>query len=371
LTEGAKGGARGCLSPPRGTGLDILLRAMLYDRPVRELLQEAIQHQASPFSRKDVQAYFGDRYPLVKQSTISAHVVSATVNDRNRRHYAPAGDLLFRNADGVLEHYHPARHGKWSANGDPEDDVANALAEGRPAYRSRTRRTPTRDFLGVDIERNVATYLGDRSSTARYASFDYCFNYFQGWRERNEVSDLAEKDNLELSCLHLGFYLASWGMLRASTVLFRKSVRYLTPVVQTIAALPAEIWTIDANAYSDESIDSTLDVRDRLWSAFDHDASATLVSKVMLGVFGSVPAFDSYVMKGLGVRRFGKPELELVRDFYRGNDSIIDRLRAPTLDFTTGTATDRLYTRAKVVDMVFFIEGGGTAEDPAGAEGEP
>ena len=37
---------------------------------------------------------------------------------------------------------------------------------------------------------------------------------------------------------------------------------------------------------------------------------------------------------------------------------LIESLRAPTLDFITGKPTTLLYTRAKVVDMAFFIEGG-------------
>lgn len=45
-------------------------------------------------------------------------------------------------------------------------------------------------------------------------------------------------------------------------------------------------------------------------------------------------------------------------EFYRANAATIDRLRQPTLDFTTGEPTARLYTRAKVVDMIFVIEGG-------------
>lgn len=78
----------------------------------------------------------------------------------------------------------------------------------------------------------------------------------------------------------------------------------------------------------------------------------------MLGVFGCVPAFDTYFKKGFGVSTFSKGSLRLVGDFYRSNASVIDQLRQPTLDFMTGQPTTRLYTRAKVVDMIFFIEGG-------------
>jgi hypothetical protein len=35
----------------------------------------------------------------------------------------------------------------------------------------------------VDVLANVATYLGDRNPESRYASFDYCFNYFRSFHE--------------------------------------------------------------------------------------------------------------------------------------------------------------------------------------------
>jgi hypothetical protein len=51
-----------------------------------------------------------------------------------------------------------------------------------------------------------------------------------------EISELATPANLQISCLQLGFFLASWGMYRGSTDVFQKSVRYLAPVVRVIAA---------------------------------------------------------------------------------------------------------------------------------------
>jgi hypothetical protein len=36
---------------------------------------------------------------------------------------------------------------------------------------------------------------------------------------------------------------------------------------------------------------------------------------------------------------------------------VIDGHRIPTLDFDTGRSTSRLYSRAKVIDMIFFVEG--------------
>ena len=38
---------------------------------------------------------------------------------------------------------------------------------------------------------------------------------------------------------------------------------------------------------------------------------------------------------------------------------LVDTYRVPTLDVRTGRDTARLYSRAKVIDMIFFTEGAG------------
>jgi hypothetical protein len=92
--------------------------------------------------------------------------------------------------------------------------------------------------MAPDIKGNLDAFLRRRSPAARYASFDYCFNYFQDARDAQESVGLASGDRLELSCLHLGFYLASWGMMRASGGLRGRSLDELVPVVQVIADEP-------------------------------------------------------------------------------------------------------------------------------------
>ena len=87
----------------------------------------------------------------------------------------------------------------------------------------------------MEIERNIATYLGARRPLDRYTSFDYCFNYFQSYRDDDRVAGLVAGPAMQLSCLQLGFYLASWGMFRGSTAMLQRSLRYLTPVVEVIA----------------------------------------------------------------------------------------------------------------------------------------
>jgi hypothetical protein len=106
--------------------------------------------------------------------------------------------------------------------------------------------------MTVDIEANLKTFLDRRAPGARYASFDYCFNYFQEVRESGETARLADQDRLLLSCLQLGFFPAScWGMMRRGSGLMQRSVRQLVPVVELIAAEPPSTWNLDAHSYVD------------------------------------------------------------------------------------------------------------------------
>jgi hypothetical protein len=215
----------------------------------------------------------------------------------------------------------------------------------------------------MDIEGNIVKFLGERQVSARYTSFDYCFNYFQSFRDQDRPEEIAAHENMQLSCLQLGFFLASWGMFRASSRLPSKNVTQFRPLVQVIAETPRNVWEIDANCYSDENSVALIGLGHRIEATFTHYVTPTLITKIILGVYGSVPALDSFVTKGL--RKNGLPAsfsaatLRKLGRYYEGNAQAIDRQLTTTYDFDTGQLTSRRYTRAKVIDMAFFIEGGG------------
>lgn len=213
----------------------------------------------------------------------------------------------------------------------------------------------------MDIESNILKYIRGIRPAERYASFDYCFNYFQTFKDTRTVSKLGSTENMQQSCLQLGFYLASWGMLRGSAALLTKSIKIYEPVVELIADTDAPMWQIDANSYSNERIEALLNYEKQLSESLQFDGSfpsTILTTKIMLGVFGNVPAFDTYFKKGLGVSTFGKKSLQKVSAFCDKNKELIEKYRIPSLDFGTEKASQRYYTRAKVIDMIFFIEGG-------------
>jgi hypothetical protein len=210
----------------------------------------------------------------------------------------------------------------------------------------------------MDIEANVELYLAARLPMDRYTSFDYCLNHFQSHREQGRIPALADEHGIQLSCLHLGFYLASWGMFRASSKLLQRSLKHLEPVVEVIADAPPGVWMADANDYTDGVCTELLELAARLRRAFPQRPTDTLVTKIMLGTFGCVPAFDTRFRKGSHLGAFNRGWLKRLALFYEANRKVIDRHRARTLDFDTGKPTSRRYSRAKVIDMIFFIEGG-------------
>lgn len=77
----------------------------------------------------------------------------------------------------------------------------------------------------------------------------------------------------------------------------------------------------------------------------------------MLGVFGCVPAFDTYFRQGFHVSSLNRKALRRIGDFYESHSEAIEQHRVATLDFNSGDLTKRVYSRAKVIDMIFFVEG--------------
>lgn len=210
--------------------------------------------------------------------------------------------------------------------------------------------------MTVDIDANLAAFLEYRTPEARYASFDYCFNYFQDARDSGDTAQLANREHRMLSCFQLGFFLASWGMMRGSGDLYQRSVRDLLPVVEMIASQPPSSWEFDAHCLATHTQD-VLALSRRVRQAFTIPASDVLVTKTMLGVFGCVPVFDFYFTKGFGCSTFCADALVRIGTFYHQHQAAIDAATVFTLDLHSGLDTGRRYPRAKIIDMIFFQEG--------------
>ncbi len=219
----------------------------------------------------------------------------------------------------------------------------------------------TENLKRTDIELEVKGYLSKSNPDDRYTSFDYCYNYFQLTKNLNK--------DIEKSCLVIGFYLASWGMFRGSSFLLQKSVKHFQPTIQYIANLDKSFWNIDVPNYDKENIQKILELYNEIKSFLikDNNADLTLITKILLGVFGIVPAFDNYFcntfrdisMGQCGFRNVSIKSLTFIKDFYDANQETIDKLAAETFtkDFETEQKTNINYPKAKIIDMYGFILG--------------
>ncbi len=74
----------------------------IYDKPVRMLIREMAGDLAPQkgrlFLKDQAMAWFAERYPKIKQGTISAHLIRFSTNAPNRLHYSAKSDedLLFQ-----------------------------------------------------------------------------------------------------------------------------------------------------------------------------------------------------------------------------------------------------------------------------------
>lgn len=213
----------------------------------------------------------------------------------------------------------------------------------------------------TDIEIIVNKFKSQSNPDDRYTSFDYCYNYFR------LTNDLTQ--DIEKSCLVLGFYLASWGMFRGSSFLLQKSVKHFETTIRYIATLDKSIWKIDVDNYNENNIKIILktyqDIKFCLINKNNSDL--TLVTKILLGVFGFVPAFDNYFCNSFreiyggqcGFRKVNVKSLSFIESFYKSNKTTIDKLSAETFttDFITGQMTIINYPKAKIIDMYGFTTG--------------
>jgi hypothetical protein len=89
---------------------------------------DAAKQLSSPTRPNEIIGWFAREYPLVKKSTVAAHIKGLTANDRNRHHYSVSQyePIFTWTPDGLLELYDPDTHledeGSEADEADIDDD---------------------------------------------------------------------------------------------------------------------------------------------------------------------------------------------------------------------------------------------------------
>ena len=199
-----------------------------------------------------------------------------------------------------------------------------------------------------------------RDENGRSRSWEHCYRVFRDAR----TDPSPDYDYLSL---HLAFYLASWGMYRGSSFLLQKDYKVLSPIVEKI--LKPEYDCLFGLACADLRND---DVQTQLTNVYNDIAndfgpvrnqvagrevpspvSPVLITKILMGTLGCVPAYDRFF--GIGAKYLGlekdtyqeKSLRELV-DFYEAHNDRLEEARR-------GFEVDGLiYPQMKLLDMGFW-----------------
>lgn len=218
-------------------------------------------------------------------------------------------------------------------------------------------------------------YQFDGKEFKRGNSWKYCHNAFLACTKKG-----LTEENYDSLALHLAFYLASWGMYRGSSFLLNLDYKiHIQPVKMMMEVQYQKLFDI-GNPFADlamvECYKALLfekgtgiycrleDYYKSAHSAFAEGKkieyeSDTLLTKILLGVYGCIPAYDRFFKRGLSL--FGRQQW-LKNDgnaLIKGSKSLAELLK-------NGAMREELeqyhkqhpeYTFMKIVDMYFFSLG--------------
>lgn len=211
------------------------------------------------------------------------------------------------------------------------------------------------------------------NKNSRYLSWEYCYKEFEG--AFSKIGSLKDEDYLNLS-LHLAFYLASWGMYRGSSFLLQFDYKIHIEVVKLILQeeykpLLGYYWGKDAEKdrqnldllFGDKRLVESIKgkyvpFRGKVEKngETEQDISDILVTKILLGTLGCVPAYDRMLKRALKsgkesgisfIQTFGKKSFENLVKFYSSQESILD----PKRKRMTFKDSSKEYPQMKFLDM--------------------
>ena len=206
--------------------------------------------------------------------------------------------------------------------------------------------------------------LLEKESNGRYMSWEHCYNAFSIYKGK-EVSE-SELDYLSL---HLSFYLASWGMYRGSSFLLQKDYKVHYQAVSKLLKVEyLPLWAINPSEYDDKTLLLLFSLVNELKSIYSqiriaanqsinrdepkNQISDVLITKILLGTLGCVPAYDRFFCEGIkkyavASQLFNTNSIRKLSLFYVKHQCEFDKIRK---DMSKTIA----YPQMKVLDMCFW-----------------
>lgn len=145
----------------------------------------------------------------------------------------------------------------------------------------------------------------------RFLSWERCYKFFKINKDKflsntpAELSDLYRQAEVEL-----GFYLASFGMYRGSSVLLIKDSSIYSDLISSLYAVVKDEELRKAEAEKN-GLEYEYKLNSKLYKQCDvwiknikgekknYYDNKILITKILMGIFGYVPAFDRFFQDGL------------------------------------------------------------------------
>ena len=197
----------------------------------------------------------------------------------------------------------------------------------------------------------------------RYRSWEYCYKVFNDAHNSQNIDD----EYIDYLCLHLAFYLASWGMYRGSSFLLQRDYKVHKDAIKVILDNKYNsLWGIPINDYKQEYNQELLfDITNKLKEIYNkirlsvkekmpkNELSDTLVTKILMGTYGCVPAYDRYFISGIRNEKvvsgnFNKRSILELVDFYNKYYDDFETARKQMAVFGME------YPQTKILDSCFW-----------------
>lgn len=220
-----------------------------------------------------------------------------------------------------------------------------------------------------------------RDINGRYRSWEHCYKVFHDARLKRQKGEVLDYDYLSL---HLAFYLASWGMFRGSSFLLQYDYKVHTEVAtwlldekyDSLQGASCNVLKNNLNLLFDGLCkrlqkfykDRRQEVARQVGKDLKSDVvSETLITKILMGTLGCVPAYDTYFVKGIKVSNvstgnFNESSILKLIDFYEAHSDVFEKKRKE-LHIIEENGLRLCYPQMKLLDMAFWLVGKERADE--------
>lgn len=199
----------------------------------------------------------------------------------------------------------------------------------------------------------VKLFENDKSND-RYLSWEICYTKFCEFKDKTP----EDEKQIELLSLHLVGYLASWGMYRGSSALLR-DYNYMIHkdlIKILLCEENRKLFILDVI----ENTEEFLSLIDKVYNEIKEyylklennegnkmNPSRTLITKILLGVYGCIPAYDRNVISSLKKAGIKYSDFGSLITAIKNNDGFLEQCQKCLKKYPK-------YTFMKIVDIYLW-----------------